>query len=309
MAAIFSRSTQKAFNGNYPSIAVNSSSNIVCIYNFGVVKFDIYYAVGHIKSDGRVEWGPEKHFRPGSYPKIATNDAKKVVVVYTHSNTIKCRIGVMAASGDSISWNDEFDICSGKYPSIAMAGNSILLAYQVSGNCRYCFGQLDEATVAITWSQRHVELAKNASCPSVSISNDLAIATFNGVQCKISSRVGKIEDNTITWNLIQESRKFSGLYPCVAMFEEGRVVVVYQHHADKHYFVTWSGKIDAVNGAVKWRDQEETIESGRNPSVAVVKSAENIPAFIEIHGDNVSSMKWERPFHYHFAVFATIGLQ
>ena len=290
MAAIFSRNTRGAYaanreslNGNYPSIAVNSSSNIVCIFNFGIVKFDIYYAVGHIKSDASVKWGSKEHLCSGSYPKIAINDAKKVVVVYTHSNTIKCRIGVMAASGNSISWNKEFDICNGKYPSIAMAGNSILLAYQVSGNCRYYFGQLDEATVAITWSQRHVELAKNASCPSVSISNDLVIATFNGDQCKISSRVGKIEDNTIMWNLIQESQKFIGLYPCAVMFEEGRVVVVFQHHTGKHYFVTWSGKTDAVNGTIEWHDQEEAIHSGWNPSVAVVKSVENFLAFIEMH--------------------------
>lgn len=206
----FGGTRRASFTGYYPSIAANSSGNLVCAYNCGEVKYGVYIAVGKFV-EGDVVWNCKGLRCAGEYPRVAINNANKVVIVYTRSGKIKYQIGEMTESRNSIGWYDEYEVCEGYYPSIAFSGNNILLAYELARKCYYCFGQFDEASFTITWN-KGVVLHEDAKYPSVAMNNDFVVALFSSRLKKqtIMSVVGQIKGNDITWSGKQNHQQDCG---------------------------------------------------------------------------------------------------
>ena len=347
-AAIFSRATREAYTENsdtenskkyfigyYPSIAANSSGNLVCAYSYGIFKYHVYCSVGKMEGDVDIVWSSNcRRFR-GNYPKVTINDANKVVIVYTLSDKIRYRIGQMTESCNSIGWYDEYEVCPGEYPSIAISGNNILLAYQAGDSCRYYFGQLEEASFKIAWNMQNEVLRNKVEYPSIAMRGDLAVALFIRGS-KIFSIVGQVKDSEIIWCGKQESQEetskqdsqeedteegskqdredtelssktdqhediekssvIQGYYPCVAMFEDGVVIAAFQ--MSERVFV-WSGKIPTSKGKIEWQDLKNDghFAEGRCPSVAAVKSTDKLKIFIEMHSNKLFSQP--KRFYYH----------
>lgn len=280
--------------GGYPAIAANSHGDLVCVYNH-LLWSKVYYGVGSMVGDVAVDWKSQEYICAGDYPRVAINDNKKVVIVYTYSGMIKYCIGTITESCNSISWNKEYDVCNGKYPSVTISGDKVLLAFQVKGNCHYCLGDLVDASLEIRWNQSNIKLVENALYPSVALKNNLAVVFFNRSGSKLLSIVGEVNDSTLKWGVTQdylnetpEASDFTGDYPSVAIFEDGAIVATFQKGAsERRYLLAWCGKAQSTK-KIEWCDTQATghFMQGCYSSVTAVKSAEKGQIFIEMHSTN-----------------------
>lgn len=277
--------TKEYFWGCYPSIAANSSGDLVCVYNHYPQRLllgTIHYAVGNMRGYVGLQWNSQRHISAGDYPRVAINEDKTVVLVFTVSGKIKYRIGIMTQSCNSISWNNEYDITAGQYPSIAMSGTTVLLVFQVGKQCRWCLGELDNATYIITWkSDFEQALAENVEYPCVSIKDNLVTAFYcKSAEGLIISKVGEMNSDTMEWADPQEPSNLKGKFPCIAMFDKGRVIAIFQRGDN---LIFRHGTVNVSDKTVEWEEREHSLQ-GRYPSVAAVKSCEDKgQIFVEMH--------------------------
>lgn len=223
--------------GNHPSISANEAGDVVCVCNniMTIFGYHIYDAVGRIDG-GTVQWDCQNYVCQGENPKIAINGVDQVVMVYTQSSLqsslVRYRMG--QKDSDKINWNkNDHDICQGKYPSVAMSGDKIVVIFQNGANIDYCFGTVESDS--IEWKRKNVALQANGSYPSVSIEDKFAVVLFEH-SSRLMTKVGDVGDNDITWGEKQDDTsdtkntpspsEFDGSYPSIAILRDGLGTVV-----------------------------------------------------------------------------------
>lgn len=316
--AILSSNCQEAYTGKekkkyvhgyYPSIAANSSGDLVCVYNkyhYTVLSSNvIYYAVGNMTGGTGLQWNSQQAISKGSYPRVAINEDKTVVLVFTISGKMIYRIGTMTKSCNSISWNNEYDIEEGELPSIAMSGNTVLLVFQNGKKCHCKFGELDNDTYTISWKSVD-DLQVDAKFPSVCVKDKLVTVFYrkpaakiwpSGSSHKLCTVVGVItsDGSSVEWGNCQEVPNFRGNYPCIAMFEDGKVIAAFQNVKN---LILLHGTLEAGSKTVEWQECEHSLQ-GHYPSVAAVKScADKGQIFVEMHCSSTVGVHESKCYYY-----------
>lgn len=281
--------------GVYPSIAANSSGDVVCVYNH-IWRNDIYDGVGALQ-EGAMLWKSHNHVCAGKYPRVAINEDKQVVMVYSKSSAIKYRAGIVV--GTRVTWcKTEYDISVGQYPSIATSGNKVIIVYQASYNVHYCFGIIGEGNDGtIMWMQRGVELQINASYPSVAMNDNFITVIYNsGSSYSLMITVGEVfgDRTTVTWGEVQAdeddssgSSEFAGQYPSVAVLRdaENTIVTTFQTGtmAGRRLYARCGKVQSSASKKIKWHEKKAgNFVHGCYSSVAAVTDK----TFLEMHSTN-----------------------
>ena len=285
--------------GVYPSVATNSRGDVVCVHN-SLVEDYIYYAVGKLEND-TVKWVFKDYICTGAYPKVVINEDRQVVMMYNYSkssSTIRYRTGTFI--GSSITWQDEYDACGGRFPSLAMSGIKILVVFQASSNIHYSYGYIESNNATITWMQIDAALRINASYPSVAMNDRLAVVLYSDGyrNSNLLSVVGDIGDS-ILWGEAQDDTKytqkmskntdssmFHGDYPSVILLkdESNTVVSTLQRGmmAGRSLYAR-CGQVLCSEKKIKWHEKKPgNYVHGCYSSLAAVKGQ----AFVEMHCTN-----------------------
>ena len=268
-----SEEKEEFFWGCYPAIAANSSGDLVCVYNhYPMISSNIHYAVGNMTGDIGFQWNSQRHISKGSYPRVAINEDKTVILVFTASGKMKYRIGNITPSCNSISWNNVYDIGEGRFPSIAMSGNSVFLVFQKKNECHWNIGEFDKDTDTISWKSDSDCLVKDAKFPSACMKDNLVAVCYRKPEAykllssnyKLCTIVGELNsEGDVEWGECQEVPNLRGTYPCIAMFEDAVVIAISLKSSS---LILRHGILEGSSKTVEWQEYEHSLE-GRYPSV------------------------------------------
>lgn len=289
--------------GTYPSFAVNKSGQVICTYNSSHLNSKIHDIFGAVNPSGNsILWKAQNYVCEGDCPQVAFNGNNEVVMVYTQSNRIMYRAGT--TSDSTITWDrTEQDLFEGKYPSIAISGKKILIAFQAGSDIRYCFGSISsDKPIKFSWIQTAKTIQIDVSYPSVTMNKEHAVVIYSSRSTLLSqlqtspnllTRVGKISSNGVDWNEVQDDTndtrrlsEFFGYYPSVTMLRgrDPNIIVTFQKGSGLrgHQLHVRCGKISPDYKKIRWHDEKKPagpFVQGCYSSVAAV----NENKFIEMH--------------------------
>lgn len=118
-------------NGDTPQVAINNTDQVVEVHRSELGATDLWYHVGKITSDNKIDFGESRFFANGADPSVALTDAGDVIVSWKEGTELMQRFGQINMSDFSINWiGDKQPYDSGNTPSVAAAGRMAITAHE-----------------------------------------------------------------------------------------------------------------------------------------------------------------------------------
>ncbi|MGL4622417.1 MAG: hypothetical protein ACRCZS_25715 [Chroococcidiopsis sp.] len=171
--------------------------------------------------------------------------------------------------GDKIDWHQSHKYAKGRYPSVAITNDGLVVAVHNSAlhnTLRYRVGKVKGNK--IDWHQSHKY--DEGLYPSVAIANDglvVAVHRSENVESILWYRVGKVKGDKIDWN---QSHKYDkGDTPLVAITNDGLVVAVHRPTSEE----TLKYQVGKINGGkINWNQSHKYDKRILISSVAIAKN-------------------------------------
>ena len=163
--------------GTTPRIAINNSGLVVEVHKSeGRLATGLWYRVGKVSLDSKlIAWGKSVNYDSGKSPAVSVNDCGTVIVVHKSSrpfsSDLLCRIGLITAEGNEISFRESVLYDNGTSPTVALnnAGHVIELhcTEGLKNRLRYNVGIVNGDTIKFCSSMNY----DRGLNPSVALNN------------------------------------------------------------------------------------------------------------------------------------------
>lgn len=232
----------------------------------------------------------------GSNPSIAISDNGQVILVYNQpSNVMKYWTGTVDERTEKITWvKEECNFTDGKFPSVSMEDNKILVAFQKESHVHYSLGIM-ESNGNVIWKIIFDNMQSKGFHPTMSMNGDLAVVIYNSgpFSSNLLTQIGTISEDSISWGTPQNDTKdtgssdFSGEHASIALLrdEDSTVVATYQTGvaAGRKLFAR-CGKAQKDERKIVWHEENAgNFIFGCYSSVTPI----NERTFIEMHCTNI----------------------
>ena len=213
--------------GEDPGIAVNNDGVVVEV-DESPTAYDLWYRVGVIRG-GLIEWGGSQRFETGIKPDVALDDYGVVVITYTNRSGLNVyyKVGIVDRDARTIHLGVEQEVETGSRPSVAVNNHS----------------------------------------QAIVVYGDSICEPVTGIGCRLWSRVGSVDaaSRRIDWGPEEEYDTNGGLFPAVALADDGTVLEVHESQNNDGLWY-WSGHL---NGSRWTRWRHGRYGFGEAPDVAL----------------------------------------
>jgi hypothetical protein len=230
-------------SGAYPQVSINND-NVVIEVRKGQFLDRCYYRLGSINADKMmITWGTSIFFNSGVYPNIALNNTNTVMALFQNNILTKqlCyRIGRLSKSKSGIVWDkkkQETGILAEAFSVDINDSGIVVVSFEtpITNHIHYRVGVVVAGEGVVEWCQSiHRSVGFT---PSVSINNESQVIMIHQSRMNrhLVSNVGVAkwsdEFKGIIWSSENNSlnRHYAkGLYPSVALNNDGKVVEVHE---------------------------------------------------------------------------------
>jgi hypothetical protein len=201
---------------------------------------NLWYHVGVVNADDKtIDWGPSLKYDTGSWANIAMSNDGTVVEVHNAPTveTLWYHVGTVDAGSKTISWGPSHKYDDGKQPAVGLTDNGVAIETHNSGAGTYIWshvGTVDAGSKTISWGASgqfdYGFPGSVAACSMAGSHPDFVIESHaDDDDNNIFYRMGTYNSSnkTISWQ--DSTRIDAGSGPCVALRNDGMVIVVYEN--------------------------------------------------------------------------------
>ena len=278
--------------GSYSSLDISTTAGVaVSVVDDYIGR--LYYSVGEYdEGRNKIAWGEKQRYGYGRNPSVCLiYERETLYVIEVHcrnmASSLQYKLGKVNPQSMRIEWNNipsEF-LTYGKKPKICVTENGTVVVIHekvlLSGILYFvATTTIHDGNISIAWGEKQEISTIRGVEPDITVGLDKVVAIFrNGnFTQEISTIVGTLRENTVTWNR-DISTCGNGHNPSVSINYQNNIVAVYQvlgrrlHHK--------CGQL--VNDEIVWSETSaSTFTLGEYPSV--VLTGDN--KIVEMHKTN-----------------------
>jgi GH18 family chitinase len=302
--------------GVAPAIALNSENVVVEVHQSGDAN-TLWYHVGKVDRD-KITWGGSIYYDDGILPSVAINNDGLVVEVHekgASDGTLWYHVG--RVEDNKINWGGSIYLDHGLKPSVAITNDGLVVEVHETdggdGRLWYHIGRVDGDNKIINWGEG--TYLDHGLKPSVAITTDGLVVEAHetdGGDGTLWYHIGRVDGDNKIINWGGGTYLDNGLYPSVAITNDGLVIMVYHSQPTPTGIIVYNvGKV--AGDKINWQNNglptiilplgvypkvacngilavETHLNFNQNPQYNLECSVLTLPAFrsnwIQLQGDN-----------------------